>query len=91
MGNIRDGVRINGKKPNGWQLRNLNMQRKEVPPAMPTQWERFCVKNGIVDPLVALQNGKRRVIKEWVLAHYNSLYCPEDVLIELGIESRWIS
>ena len=88
---MKDTVRINGNKPNGWQLRNLNMQRKEVPPALPTHWEIFCLKNKIGDPLAALQNGKRKIIKDWVLRNYNTVYCPEDVLIELGLESRWIA
>ncbi len=78
-------------KPNGWQLRNRRMQRLEVVPATPTQWEQFCLVNRIDDPLTALQNGKRQIIKDWVHKHHDNAFVPELVLLELGMQSRWES
>ena len=75
----------------GWQLTSRKMQRKEIVPAMPTRWDRFCYANRIDDPLEALSNGKRKLVRDWVLRHYNNSFVPEKVLEELQIETRWIS
>ena len=78
------------KRPNGWQLRNSKLKSKfEKVPAMPTRWERFCYANRIDNPLAALQNGKRKLIVDWVHRHHDNAFIPENVLEVLGTQSRW--
>lgn len=74
-------------RPSGWMLQN-RMQRVDVP-QMPTKWERFLYKNSIADPIAALRNGKRSVIREWVSRNHDSCYIPLEVLQELGCSTRY--
>lgn len=76
-------------RPSGWQLNNMRMQRHEVVPATPTRWERFCYANRIDDPMAALQNGKRKLIIDWVHKHHDNAFIPENVLESIGCSSRW--
>lgn len=73
----------------GWQLANRKMQRLEIVPSMPTRWDRFLFKHSIDDPMVALQNGKRSIIREWVHRNHDSAYVPLTVLEELKCKTRW--
>lgn len=80
------------KRPNGWQLRNSKLKSKfEKVPAMPTRWERFCYTNRIDNPLAALQNGKRKLIADWVYKNHDNAFIPELVLEELQCKTRWES
>ena len=77
-------------RPSGWQLRNAKMlSRWEVVPAVPTRWERFCYANRIDNPLIALRNGQRALIAEWVLRNRDTAFIPMDVLDFLSITTRW--
>lgn len=77
-------------RPSGWQLRNAKVLSKwEVVPATPTRWELFCCANRIDDPLAALQNGKRKLIIDFVHKHHDNAFIPEPVLLDLGIITRW--
>lgn len=77
-------------RPSGWQMRNSKLKAPfEVVPPIPTRWERFCYANHIDDPLVALLNGKRKLITEWVQRHHDNAFIPENVLEFLDMNSRW--
>ena len=72
-------------------MRNRRMHRYEVVPQVPTRWDRFCYANRIDDPIVALQNGKRKLIVDWVHRYSDSAYVPTQVREKLGLKSRWDS
>ena len=76
-------------RPSGWMLNNRRMQQKELVPVMVTRWERFLWANKIADPLLALKNGKRKLITEWVHKHHDNAFIPENVLEYLSVTSRW--
>ncbi len=65
------------------------MQRVEIVPPVPTKWDRFCFANHIDEPMIAVRNGQRALIVEWVLRHRDSAFIPIDVLDFLSITTRW--
>lgn len=78
------------RRPNGWQLKNRQMEPKYLAPPGESRWEKMLQDLQIDEEnilrILRERNDRTRVLRMWVMANAQIAYVPEAVLKAVGME-----
>ena len=88
MGEVeRASMGRKSKRLNGWRKAAQSSHYSPILPSGPTKWEMMLYRMGMEEKDV--MNNPQKVAV-WVRKNAGSVFVPEKVLMELGIETRWV-
>lgn len=78
------------RRPNGWQLKNRQMEPKDLAPPGESRWEKLLQQLQIDEDnifhILRERDDRTRVVRMWVMTNAQVAYVPEAVLKAVGLE-----